>query len=474
MDLAPWPVQPTDRARVARRSVLLTAGTVALFLLYVTSIHLLLPPQFDLFGPVLEYFTGWRSVSSMDLPGLSAVLTFLLLANLVLAVTAKRWCRCRHAATVYVVVHAVGLTVALHYVASAPLGLFLVYGFVVVHPAVIRSPAASFATANLCAGLYALLALYEQRLLEPRLAELPLVLQQPVRTQKIVYVSLAFLALNCLAAFAASYGKRLRGFAAALRTLVEERTAELQAANERLADANVELEAFVYAVTHDVKTPIASMGLLLGMILERDRHALSDETRGEIERIAHLETSAERLILDLLGFFRATAHEEARTWVDLGAVVEHSLERLRPALVQKRIRVDVQGSLPRVWAQQAQMEHVVGNLLGNAVKYTPAGGGPITIGGEADGGWARFFVADQGIGIPSRYHERIFDLFGRVPPDHRAVNGHEVEGTGVGLAIVKRIVARYGGRVSVQSQPGHGSRFDVLLPRPREERGTNP
>lgn len=469
MDILPAPVPSADRIRDARRSTLLAAGTVGLFALYVALVHLLLPPRFDPVGPVIAHFGGDPGrAASMDLPRLYLALGALLTANLLLATTAGWWQHYRHVALGYVVFHAVVLTIALHFVA-APLGLFLVYGFVVVHPAVIRSRAACFATANLCAALYALLALWERHELAPELVGLPSAIRDAVQAQPLVHLSLAFLTLNCLAAFAAYYGGRLRGFADTLRRQVLARTADLQAANDRLAAAHAELEAVVHAIAHDVKTPIASIAMVArGAVARSD---LDGAARQTLARIVELEAAAESLIGDLLSFFRATATHEEIAWVALGDVVTALAERLRPALEAKQLTLEIQGELPRLWMRRSQLEQVVGNLLGNAVKYTPCGRGPIVAGGrprDADG-IAAFWVADRGIGLSEQHRRSIFDLFWRAPADARCVDGADVDGSGVGLAIVDRIVRRHGGRVTVRSTRGEGSCFGVLLPCPAEE-----
>jgi two-component system, OmpR family, phosphate regulon sensor histidine kinase PhoR len=122
------------------------------------------------------------------------------------------------------------------------------------------------------------------------------------------------------------------------------------------------------------------------------------------------------------------------------------------------------GTLPRVWGQSQKLAHVVSNLLSNAVKYVPAGSGEVRLAGEVRNGHVVFSVHDNGIGIPPAYHNGIFELFGRVPGKEQAVEGSVVAGTGVGLAIVKRIVEAHEGRVWVESTPGLGSRFFVQLP----------
>jgi signal transduction histidine kinase len=110
---------------------------------------------------------------------------------------------------------------------------------------------------------------------------------------------------------------------------------------------------------------------------------------------------------------------------------------------------------------------VVANLIANAVQYAPAGDGQIEIGGKGEDGAVLFWVRDNGSGIPEEYHRRIFELYGQVPLQAGGHNG-DGRGTGVGLAIVKRIVEQHGGAVWVESLPEGGSRFCVRLPQPSE------
>jgi signal transduction histidine kinase len=169
------------------------------------------------------------------------------------------------------------------------------------------------------------------------------------------------------------------------------------------------------------------------------------------------------MIRDLLGLFKITSTPEAPTRVDLRRLTARALESLAPQIAAKGTRVEV-GDLPQVWGEEGKLAHVVANLLGNAVKYVPAGSGAVRVSGGRDDGHVVFHVEDNGIGIPAPYHEGIFNLFGRVPADAQRVDGQEVAGTGVGLAIVRGIVGAHGGVVTVESAPGQGSRFTVVLP----------
>src|SRR5207247_6268804 len=151
-----------------------------------------------------------------------------------------------------------------------------------------------------------------------------------------------------------------------------------------------------------------------------------------------LPGGAEEMIRDLLELFRITSQREAPAWAELGALVERALETLGPQSAAKGVRVEI-GPLPRVWGQARKLGHVVSNLLGNAVKYVAAEQGEIAVLGGAENGSVCLSVRDNGIGIPPAYHRGIFELFGRVPGREQEVDGRAVGGTGVGLAIVKRI-----------------------------------
>src|SRR5262249_39248175 len=194
------------------------------------------------------------------------------------------------------------------------------------------------------------------------------------------------------------------------------------------------------------------------LLLEREAGGLSGEGREDLERIVRLAGGTEDMIRDLLRLFEITSAFEAPVHVDLGVLVSQALDTLKPQIASKRVQVHV-GALPGVRGQPRKLAHVMTNLLSNAIKYVPRVRGRIDISAERSDTFVLLCVRDNGIGIPEAYQARIFDLFRRVPVEEQRVEGLEVSGTGVGLAVAKRIVDDHGGAIWVESQPGAGSRF---------------
>jgi signal transduction histidine kinase len=261
------------------------------------------------------------------------------------------------------------------------------------------------------------------------------------------------------------------------RTFLVEQRLEIQATSERLREANAELASkaraleekqdelrdFVYTVTHDLKNPLGAIQITADLLRESDGGMLSAEGRDHLERMVRLAGHTDEMIHDLMEFFKITSTPEVPGWVELRRLVDRTLDTLSPQISSKSVRVDV-GELPRVWGQATKLGHVVSNLIGNAVKYVPARSGVVHVSATAQNGHVTFAVRDNGIGIPAPYQQGIFELFGRVPTKDQHVDGDVAPGTGVGLAIVKRIVEAHGGRVWVESQAGGGAAFFVELP----------
>jgi signal transduction histidine kinase len=255
-----------------------------------------------------------------------------------------------------------------------------------------------------------------------------------------------------------------------LEAKVEERTRLLAAANRSLAEKaralesrQEDLKAFIYAVTHDLKSPLTNILLSADLIRGRDAARLAEDSREDLARVMRLAEGGEAMIQDLLALFQITSAPESASSVNLEGLVAQALDGLRSEIDAKNLRVRV-GPLPRVWGDAGKLRHVLANLLGNAVKYVSAGEGEVEVTGRTDDGGVVLCVRDNGIGIPPDFQKNVFEVFRRVPGAGRTVDGRVVDGTGVGLAIVKRIVEAHGGTVWVESAPGAGSRFFVRLP----------
>jgi len=254
--------------------------------------------------------------------------------------------------------------------------------------------------------------------------------------------------------------QELRQAQAHLEQRVAERTAELEAANK-------ELEAFSYSVSHDLRSPLRAIDGFSRILLEDYAAALPDEAR---EFLHDVRTSAQqmgRLVDDLLAFARLSRHPLRRQTVEMNELVQQSLVELRRENAAGQVELRV-GSLPKCLGDPALLKQVWLNLISNAIKYSRKAAEPIVeIGSLPDatallpsGADARttYFVKDNGVGFDMRYAHKLFGVFQRL---HRA---EEFDGTGVGLAIVQRIVHRHGGRIWADARPNHGATFFFTLP----------
>lgn len=248
--------------------------------------------------------------------------------------------------------------------------------------------------------------------------------------------------------------ERLREVNAGLEQRIAERTAGL-------AEANRELDAFAHTVSHDLRAPLRAMRGFAAALDEDFGEALGEEGRRYVARIASAATRMDALVEDILAYSRL-ARQEIRTGrVELGAVVQAALDAVAPQLSELGASVSVRGPMPAVRAQAAMLRQAVENLLTNALKFTAPDQAPaVQIWSEfrEEDGMARLWVEDRGIGIAPTHQERIFAPFERL-------HGRETyPGTGVGLAIVSRVVERLDGACGVFSRPGGGSRFWIDLP----------
>jgi PAS domain S-box-containing protein len=235
-------------------------------------------------------------------------------------------------------------------------------------------------------------------------------------------------------------------------------TQKIQAAKEQLEVANKELESFSYSVSHDLRAPLRHIQGYVEMLTRETKDGLSEKAQRYLRTISEAGREMGTLIDDLLAFSRMGRSEMAEREVDLGALVTEVQRGLEPATRDRNIRWTI-GALPVVRGDAAMLRQVLVNLLGNAVKYS-RGRDPaeIEVGtAGTDEGRTVFFVRDNGAGFDMKYADKLFGVFQRL---HRA---DEFEGTGIGLATVRRIIARHGGRTWAEGALNAGATFYFSL-----------
>jgi PAS domain S-box-containing protein len=241
-----------------------------------------------------------------------------------------------------------------------------------------------------------------------------------------------------------------------LEQRVRDRTAQLEAANQ-------ELEAFSYSVSHDLRAPLRAIDGFTNILVEDYAQGLDEEgqrtlgiIRGEAKRMGEL-------IDDLLAFSRMSREAIQSVEVDMGAVAQAMFDECAAQAPGRKLEFKLQ-PLPSAHGDQAMLRQVLANLLANAIKFTrykaPA---EIEIGGRVEGGEHVYYVKDNGVGFDIRYAHKLFGVFQRLHTEA------EFEGTGVGLALVQRVIHRHGGRVWAEGKVNEGATFFFTLPGTNEE-----
>jgi signal transduction histidine kinase len=232
-----------------------------------------------------------------------------------------------------------------------------------------------------------------------------------------------------------------------LEKLVDERTARLQ----EMVD---ELEHFSYSITHDMRAPLRAMQGFAGILMKE----CTNLNEKQVQYLGHIVESAsrmDRLITDALNYAKTVRTDLRLGRVDAQRLFEGIIKSY-PNLQPPHARVDVQGTLPPVLANEAGLTQCFANLLNNAVKFVHPGQQPeVTVRAERQDGSVRFWIEDNGIGISPEFQPYLFQMFRRGSPDY--------DGTGIGLALVKKTCERMNGKVGVISEPGRGSRFWITL-----------
>ncbi len=237
-----------------------------------------------------------------------------------------------------------------------------------------------------------------------------------------------------------------------LERRVQERTAQLQETNDQM-------EAFTYSISHDLRAPLRAIRGFAQALAEDYGATLDSTGRDYLDRMSAGADRLDQLIQDLLQYSRLSRSRLTFERVSLEESVRRVSQQLDTDIQAAGAKVEVKTPLPLVLAHSPTLDQVLINLLANALKFVAPGTKPqLRIWGSLDGPNARLWIADNGIGIDPAHHQRIFGVFERL---HSA---EAYPGTGIGLAIVSKGMARMGGRAGVESTLGAGSRFWIELP----------
>ncbi|MGK2907508.1 MAG: sensor histidine kinase [Desulfuromonadales bacterium] len=231
---------------------------------------------------------------------------------------------------------------------------------------------------------------------------------------------------------------------------------ERKRAKEALIQANLELDAFVYTVSHDLRTYLTPIIGYAELLKETCQEHLNNQSLGCLVEIENQGYRMLELMEDLLILAKVGHLPRSTEPVDLNEVVEDVLADMGSLIEQAGVITERQ-TMPKLRIPKSLLTQIFFNLLGNAIRYAGSDGNPIEIGGERTGALVRLYVRDHGPGILESERSRIFEVF------YRGVAGRKTSGTGVGLATVQKISRLYGGRAWVEETPGGGSSFWVEL-----------
>jgi two-component system CheB/CheR fusion protein len=233
---------------------------------------------------------------------------------------------------------------------------------------------------------------------------------------------------------------------------------ELQATTSELKAAYNDMESFSYAASHDLRAPLRTIEGLCKIILEDHADKLDDKGKDLLNRVRNNTEKMSRLITDLLAFSRVSTKEIRKAEFNMEELARKLVAELKPAIGERKVTFEIK-QLPSAYGDFFMVNQVLVNLLTNALKFTqPRDPAVIEVGGYAENGENIYYVRDNGIGFDMQLSDKLFGLFQRLHSEK------EVEGSGIGLVIVKNIIGKHGGRVWAEGRPGEGAAFYFTLP----------
>ncbi len=249
---------------------------------------------------------------------------------------------------------------------------------------------------------------------------------------------------------------------AVLERHVQQRTKQLAVANQVLEQSNVELKQFAYIASHDLQSPLRSISGFVQLLKLEYEGKLDEQAQDWIRRTVEAVGQMQTLIRDVLSYSRVEAHSPTLTQIPFLDIVNGALALLESSIHDSGGQV-TWGPLPDVMGDRSQLVQLLQNLIGNGLTYRSSEPPHIHLSAQRGEKEWIFSVRDNGIGIDPKYYEQIFEIFKRLHDQK------DYPGTGIGLAVCRRVANRHGGRIWVESEPGHGSTFHFTIPEGTEQ-----
>lgn len=257
-----------------------------------------------------------------------------------------------------------------------------------------------------------------------------------------------------------------REILAVLKDITQHKEAEYRLRDyvKDIEAANSELDTFAHSVSHDLKEPIRSMEMMSNIALADHGAKMDPPLKDLLERIMRSASRGLQLIDDLLAYSRIVRGRSPYETADTGELAAQAVKTLEHLAEEKKARITFISKLPALYCDPVKLRQVFYNLVSNALKYSDKPEPLIAIGAQREGAYWSFFVRDNGIGIDPRYFGDIFKIFKRLHGRNKFGGG-----SGIGLAIVEKIIKEHNGQLRVESEPGRGSTFFFLLPASHKE-----